>query len=482
MSVSAFPSRQVRTDKFLRSMCQGSYYQFFLEFWPIIAAEKLNPAWYIRELCNELQIIAERVFVQDPKEYDLIWNTPPGTTKSSVVSVGFQPWLWTRMPSLRSINGSYADRLALDLSRKSRDVVLSDKYQHLFPEIKLREDQNTKGYYANSFGGMRYSVGVGGSVIGMHGHIISVDDPIDPLGSLSDLILAESNTWINETLSRRKVNIMTTPLILIMQRLHQDDPTGNLLARARPGRIKHFILPGEDSWEIKPESFTRFYEEGLLDPVRLPREGLNDAIKELGEIGYACQIGQQPVPRGGALFKVDRLRYETTPPLKWKRGPVRYWDRAGTKDGGTFTAGVKVGLDLHNQVWVLDVVRDQWDSGERERMIDRIAQQDGRKVRIGQEQEPGSSGKDVANANMKRLTLKKFRVLNDKVTGDKEHRAQLFSQHVNCGNVIILVGDWNKTFVEEMRFFPRSKYKDQIDAGSGGVNALIKPKYRIGVL
>lgn len=472
--------RKLRTDRFLAQMCRESLFVFFCEFWEVIAAEKLNQGWYIRELCEELQIISERVFADEPKEYDLIWNCPPGTTKSSVVSVAWQPWLWTRMPSLRFMSGSHTDRLALDLSRKSRDIVTSEKYQALFPEVQLRDDQNAKGYFTTKQGGMRLAVGVGGSPIGMHAHIIAVDDPIDPQGALSDLVLAEANVWMSETLSRRKVNVMLTPTVLIMQRLHQDDPTGNMIERNK--RIKHFILPGDDSWEIKPESFKRFYEDRLLDPVRLPRQGLQEAFDELGEVGYAGQIGQNPVPRGGALFKVDRLLYQTTAPTKWKRGPIRFWDKAATKDGGSYTCGVKTALDFNGQIWILDVVRGQWDSGQREQMIDRVAVTDGREVRVGQEQEPGSAGKDTAESTMKRLTLKRFRVLTDKVTGDKELRADLFSQHVNVGGVVLLVAPWNKAYVQEMRFFPRSKYKDQIDASSGGVNGLVKKRIKIGVL
>ena len=136
-------AQKAATDKMLAQLCRESYYQFFLEFAPIVFPERIVLNWHIQFLCDELQQIAERVFRGEPKEYDFICNCPPGSSKSTIFSVLFQPWTWTRMPSARHITGSHAESLALDLSRKSRDVVLSDKYRRFFPEIQLREDQNT---------------------------------------------------------------------------------------------------------------------------------------------------------------------------------------------------------------------------------------------------------------------------------------------------------------------------------------------------
>jgi predicted phage terminase large subunit-like protein len=461
-------------------MCKQSYYQFFLEFWRVMAAEKLQESWYIKKLCDDIQEISERVFADKPKLYDEIWNCPPGTSKSSCTSIGWQPWAWTRMPSARFITGSFAERLALDLSRKSRDIVTCERYQELFPEIKLRDDQNTKSYFANTAGGMRYAVGVGGSVIGMHAHFIIVDDPIDPQAALSDLILADANNWMTETLSQRKVNSLLTPMFLIMQRLHQDDPTGSMLSRGMD--VRHRCLPADLAWDVKPEEWRAYYHDGLLDPNRLSRRALEEKLGVLQEVGYAGQFGQNPVPRGGAKFKVDNLKKGRVPPTKWKRGPVRYWDKAATRGGGAYTAGVKEALDMNDELWILDVERGQWDSGARERRMGQVAAADGKHTRIGVEQEPGAGGKESAEGSVRRLTLAGFRAYMDKVTGDKELRADPLSVYVNMGKVTLLEAPWNDAFVHEMRFFPRSKYKDQVDAAGGAFGGLTRRRYKIGAL
>lgn len=484
-------AQRVAVDRFMARTCRESYYQFFLEFWSEVNAEKLKLNWHVKYLCDELQTMCERVFVDKPKEYDLINNCPPGTSKSSIFSVFLQPWAWTRMPSMRFITGSYAERLALDLSRKSRDVVLSDKYISYFPEITLREDQNTKGYFVNSRGGIRYSTGVGGSVIGMHAHMIIIDDPMDPQGALSDLILAEANTWMSETLSQRKIDKQVTPTALVMQRLHQDDPTGYWLDKG--GRIKHICLPCDDGWPILPVELAAKYRDadGLLDPVRFPAAQLQEEEKKLGPTGYAGQYGQQPTPRGGAMFKVDKFVKERILPSVWKRGPVRYWDKAATATGkGSWTVGVKMGMDLFDRIWVIDVVRGRWESGQREKKIIETAAADGKKVRIGIEQEPGGGGKEAAERAARTYSLAGYRVTIDVVRATKEGRASggiearadTYSVQVNTGNVVLLSAPWNEPFIEEYRFFPNSRFNDQVDAGSGAYAMLSKPRLIIGAL
>jgi predicted phage terminase large subunit-like protein len=772
-------------DKMLAQLCRESFFAFFLEFWQETAAEKLVANWHIEKLCGELQVMAERVFRSEPKEYDLIANCMPGTTKSTIFSILFPAWTWTRMPSARIISGSYADSLALDLSRKSRDVVTCDKYRAYFPEIELREDQNTKGYYTNTRGGFRKAIGVGGSIIGMHGHFLIVDDPIDPLGALSDLILKESNDWMNETLSQRKVDKQIAVLALVMQRLHQNDCTGDMLERnaSTPDRIRHICLPCDSiEWPVLPSSWKQYYtEDGLFDPGRYPKSVLDDALRVLGEVGYAGQYGQQPAPRGGSMFRIDRLRYEPSVPMAWKRGPVRYWDKAcliagtkiettegvkpiesvevsdsvltgqgykyvewagktkevtelvsvmysngsvvtGTPDhlvwtedsgwiplvdasasnynvgiehleswrdqlwpvvdrsvwqipkykpsmasitgagqesdtllredgtrlvsdiitkpfikpygdftkaiyplvmmfttltktqvttrlrilsayhtehtcastggdgaqiakwlqawwrgqkqseasrflkrmaeskqkpcqleswhagvaalntnvvrgivvlasvpmlvarqrnengavpvydltvqeahefvangilvhnstagGGAFTVGVKMALDYEDRVWILDVVRGRWEPGERERIILKTAALDGKKCRIGIEQEPGASGKEVAQQAQRNYIKAGYRCYVDCVRGSKEERAlginqeirsDSFAAQVNSYNVVLIPAPWNKEFVEELRLFPVSKYKDQTDAAVGAYSMISKQRLRIGV-
>jgi predicted phage terminase large subunit-like protein len=472
---------KLSTNKFLSNCCRESYFTFFTEFWPFISSEKLVLNWHIKLLCDELQSIVERVIQGKEKEGDLCCNCPPGSTKYSVFSVMLQPWAWTRMPGMKFITGSYSERISLDLSRRSRDVVMSEKYKSLFPEIEMSSDQNTKHFWVNTKGGMRYVTGVGGSVTGLHSHAIIVDDPIDPQDVLSDLMIKEVNIWLNETLSQRKVDKMITPTLMVMQRLHQYDPTGMWIENNH--RFKHIVLPAEDSDTVQPVYLRQFYKDGLLDSTRLPRTVLEEAYKVLGEVGYAGQFMQNPVPRGGAMFKVDRLMFDPHPPSVWKIGPIRYWDKAiKVSNDACWTVGVKGGLDLNDNIWILDVRRARWDAGTRELQIQRTAEVDGRKTWVHMEQEPASSGQESVERSCHALAMLGYRAKADKVTGDKEIRADTFSVAVNNGRVILVPGLWNHELVEELRYFPNSRYKDQTDACAGLFGALSKKKLRVGAL
>lgn len=474
-------------DRLEASICRDSFYAFVQRFWHEVVPEDPIWNWHIEVLCDYLQEAAERVFRGEPKEHDLLCNIPPGTTKSTIASVMFPAWVWTRMPTARTICSSYSTPLSLVLSRRCRDVVQSDRWRRLFPGITLRKDQSTKSYFENEQGGWRYSTSTNGTVTGFHGHFIIIDDPLDPNRAVSDAELANANHHVSETLPTRKVDKIITVTMLIMQRLHQNDPSAVMLEKSKQtsgAKVRHINLPAEVEGngldQVRPRKLASFYRGGLLDPVRMPREVLDQLRVALGEHGYSGQMLQRPVPRGGAMFKVDRITLDQHPPLRHFKGLVRYWDKAGTQDGGAFTAGVFMGLDARGRYWILDVVKGQWESHARERVILQTAQLDGVKVEVGVEQEPGSGGKESAQATVRNLAGFKVRV--DRPTGDKVIRADPFSVQVNGENVMMKPGPWNGEYLDELRHFPHSKYKDQVDASSGAFLLLTKPRLKAGGL
>lgn len=463
------------------SLCRTSFFDFVKEFWEIVIPEAPVYNWHVEYLCNEIQEVLERVFVVEKKKYDLLVNIPPGTTKSTIASVMLPAWVWTRMPTARGIFGSFAADLSLDLSRKTRDIILSEKYINAFPDIVLRNDQNTKSYFINTKGGWRKAVGTGNMITGFHGHYHTIDDPIDPKAALSEADLKATNSWMNETLSTRKVNKEVCPLILIMQRLHQNDPSGNLMERMEQGRkVKHICLPGELTAKVSPVELRERYVDGLLDPIRLTRSVLAEQEDTLGQYGYAGQILQHPIPPGGGMFKIDRLWERCKPAPDKLVQSVRYWDKAATPDAGCYTVGFKMGVDKEGNYWILDVQRFQKSSEEREKIIEAVAASDGKDVLIGLEQEPGSGGKESVESTVRRLAGYRMRV--DRPTGDKTLRADPFSVQVNKGNVYMTPNAWNTALLSEMEYFPHSTYKDQVDAGSGAFNLLSKPRIKVGAL
>jgi len=320
-------------------------------------------------------------------------------------------------------------------------------------------------------------------VTGFHGHFLIVDDPLNPEEAVSETELRKANDWIGRTLSTRKVDKALTPTILIMQRLHENDPSNLMMESVgKPGvKIRHINLPAEinedNEKEVRPRSLKRKYIHGLLDPVRMSREILDEAQSKLLEYGYAGQFLQRPVPLSGGMFKIDKIHIGL-PPSHWQR-LVRFWDKAGTEGGGAYTVGVLMGLDKENHLWVLDVIRGQWDTGMRETLIKQTAQIDGTRVEVGIEQEPGSGGKESAQNTSR--NLRGFIVTIIRPTGDKVLRAKPYSSQVNNENVYLASGEWNRTYINELALFPNGRYKDQVDASSGACTLLTGPRGRIGV-
>lgn len=459
-----------------RELCTSSFYDFFLRFWPVVSPEVLIDNWHIRVICDEYQKMAERVFLRQPKEYDLVLNVPPGSTKSTITSVMFPAWCWARQPSFRIINACYALDLALFLAKQCRLVVQSEKYQSLFPHVQLTSE--AEGIMMTSANGQRIAAAVGGRVLGLHAHWVALDDVLNPKEALTEVGLASARHFLEHTIPHRVVSKTVTPISLVMQRLAKDDPTEYMLKLGeKEGAVpvRHVCLPatleGAEDY-VRPRSFRSRYVDGLLDPVRLPKRVLLTE-KVRSPMGYAGQYLQQPSPAEGNQFHPDMIQILPTAPVHFKKRPVRAWDKAATKNGGDYTAGVKMAQALDGSFWILDVKHGQWDTSEREERIKATAVQDGKKTKIVIEQEPGSGGKDSSLATVRNLAG--FAVKRKTVgrhSGNKVWRADPLAGQVNAGNVRMVKADWNAGLLEEMKYFPHWKHDDRVDSASEAFNEL----------
>jgi phage terminase large subunit-like protein len=483
-------------DALVASVCRDSFWDFIKEFWEEVpGAGVMVPNWHMQFLADELQIAAERVFLSQPKEYDEVFNVPFGTSKSTICSILFHPWTWTRLPQARHLTATHTDMLALDLASKSREVIRSEKYRTLFPEIELMHVQDAKGYYMNTLGGVRQAFTVGGkNPMGFHFHFLGVDDPLDPQKAVSQAEIKNAREFMNQTLPSRKVDKAVSFTYLVMQRLDREDPTAVMVERAKldnAARLRHVCLPGELTEDVSPPEWAAYYVDKLLDPQRLPWSVLKEYRAVLGPYGYAGQVLQKPTPPGGGMFKEgwfnQRLRaspYHST--------RVRFWDRASTEDGGCYTAGVLMSLDSEDNYWVEHVEHGQWEPDDRNNRILAAAYRD--RSRYGPkhaptiviEEEGGSTAKDARKMLMKKLAG--FPVQFIHPTGSKDVRAEPWASMLAALNVrLVDDGTWNVSgYVQEhVLFRPEpgkrlGKYKDQVDASSGAFNFLLASRQAVG--
>jgi predicted phage terminase large subunit-like protein len=480
--------------KLQREINDRSLFEFLQWVWPAYSSQPFVANWHIKYLCKQLEKVAYGVGNREIKKHDLLINISPGTTKTALCSIIFPVWCWTKWYWMRFITCSYSSDLSLESAEYSRDIVKSTLFRSIYPELVIKADKEGKGNFkivklvdnvagnkkrkAELNGGNRYSTSVGGTLTGFHADIIIWDDPLKPDESASPKQLKTVNNWIDQTLPTRKTNKAVSAIIGIMQRLNQNDPSGHLLEKKKK-KLKHVCLPGEIihfKHLVRPAKLVKKYsKDGLFDKQRMGKDVLEELESDLGQYGYAGQIGQNPAPPGGGLFKVDN--FVMTAQLLDRRQivkSVRYWDKAATIEAGAYTVGVKMHLLKNKFFFIEDVKRGQWSSEVRERMIRQTAIADGTDVDIVIEQEGGSGGKESAEGTIRNLAG--FRVKAERPIGDKNTRADRYSVQVNNGSFILVVADWNARFKEEYELFPNGTYKDQVDAGAGAFNYLVKKR------
>lgn len=424
---------------------------------------------------------------------DGILNVPPRMSKSTTASVCGPVYSWIDQAHLRWLTTAYRDNLSTRDSVRSRRLIQSQWFQERWGDrFDLRGDQNQKTFYENTKGGSRQAQSVVGGSTGEGGNRILVDDPHNVRRAESDVERENCCNWWDEEMSSRLDDPKHDGRLIIMQRLNEQDLSGHCIAK---GTYEHMYLPMEfelhnpnhsDSKPVCRIAVIGFEdprkEDGeLLEPGRFPQEVVDKLKIDLGPYAYAGQYQQRPSPRKGTMFDVDKI--ETVPTLpSGVTGMIRYWDKAGTsskkaKGRGAYTAGVKMGRislgPYKGKFIVLDVVRGQWSSTEREAVIRNTASADGKVTTVWVEQEPGSGGKESAENTVRNLAG--YAVKTECPTGDKVVRAEPLADQVVVGNVIMLAGPWNKAFTDELRTFPAGK-KDQTDGASGGFNKLAKSK------
>jgi predicted phage terminase large subunit-like protein len=284
----------------------------------------------------------------------------------------------------------------------------------------------------------------------------------------------------------------------------EDSPTYGLPIPARAGVLRYFIrLDGVITWgDTKKELYSRLPKmpadvdiSKLVKSVTFIPATIYDNKKLLDQNPeYLANLLSQSYvererllggnwkvkPTAGKIFNSSWWNNKTLDAapaegIRW----ARYWDKAGTDEmeatGRTpYTVGVLIGKDRHNIYYIRDVKRERLSAMKRERLIKATAYEDeailSRSVKIFVEQEPGSGGKESAEASTRNLSG--FIIKTDRVTGDKISRALPMSAQVEAGNVYLIKGDWNKSYIQELHAFPDNEIKDQVDASSGGFNKL----------
>lgn len=314
--------------------------------------------WHIDLICEYLEAAQLREVRQ------IIINMPPRFLKSVIGSVAFPAWLLGKNASEQILVGSYAEKLSIKHSIDCRMVIQTPWYKEIFPEVELTSDQNEKGKFVTTKRGHRIAVSVGGTVTGEGGNFIIIDDPHNPKKAVSDVERTFANdVWHDQTMTSRFNDPKKSVEMIIMQRLHDRDLTGHVLAKENANWV-HLKIPQEAPVQIVvkyPLSGKKITREvgDLIHPDRFGPVENAKAKVDLGPYGYAGQQQQEPVPLGGGRIKMAWFPRYSHVPLNPEEVIISM-DTGNKKNAYNNPTAIGVFIRPHksNQWYLIQVIKD----------------------------------------------------------------------------------------------------------------------------
>jgi predicted phage terminase large subunit-like protein len=412
--------------------------------------------WHLEVLCAKLQA------VKDGKIRRLIITLPPRSLKSHVVSVAFTTYLLGHKPHARILCASYAQSLADDFALESLQLMSSAFYQDLFG---TRLDREAVADLSTTAGGRRFATSVGGVTTGKGGDYLIIDDPLKADEAMSDACRSKVNTWMDTALYSRQNNKESSAIIIVAQRLHQDDLVGHVLD-SEDWDVVSFsaIAPEDESFLIDTPYGPRRYGRAkgeALHPEFESLASLAGTRKRLGSAAFSAQYLQEPAPEEGLYVREHWFpRYtQATLPTKFDRILVS-WDTANKiTEMSDYSVGTVWGTKGEN-AYLLDVVRDKWEIPELERKVVEVAQRYTKPVVLV---EDCASGQQL----IQRLSRLGLAVQPCKPEGDKKTRFCNQLPAMERGAVHLPVeAPWLADLLNELKAFPHDDHDDQVDSVS----------------
>jgi predicted phage terminase large subunit-like protein len=280
---------------------------FVKKAWRVIHPTRpLVWSWHYDLLCEYLTAVKQR------KVTRLIINVPPRTAKSTIATICFPSWVWASDPAQNFLSASYSLDLSTEHSVMRRSLLQGGWYRRMWGDkFRLSGDRNQIGQYMNDRRGQMIATSIGGTTQGRGCDIAILDDPVSPDQALSDAERRTANNWIDNTLRSRLNDPATGCIVLVMQRLHELDPTGYLLGQ-EPGVWTHLRIPleaeNDETWRFPISGKVILRDAG---GILMPRRFTETAVEELKRhrLRWSGQYQQRPAPIGGNLIKRNEVRY-----------------------------------------------------------------------------------------------------------------------------------------------------------------------------
>lgn len=420
--------------------------------------------WHADELCSHLAACVAGYHTDEIDARKLLINIPPGCSKSLWVSVFLTPWVWTIWPGFCAIHASFDQKLVRRDARKALLILQSDWYRKRWPHVQLRDNSQAETEFFNTQGGFRYATTVGSGVTGWHADLRIVDDPTKPLdtvgtAAVTAVALETVKTWWANTMSTRNKDPKNARYCVIMQRLHENDLAGHLIATDTPCVLRLPMRFEEEDrcWNEGIGGDRRFSDGQLLWPERYPEEAVS-RLEDTLTVYASAQLQQNPVNADGEIFKQIWFRH-------WSELPRFQYHYLSVDCAFDSTAACDY---VSIQVWgkhgpnyyLVDEVLDRLSFTETLQAIRQVLA----KYRCGPKLvEKKANGEAVINTLSRQISG--FIAVNPK-TG-KQARARAVTYLHQAGNVYyppIETHSFVARHMAQLLGFPKARHDDSVDA------------------
>lgn len=419
----------------------------------------LKHNWHQDVICNAL----ERIVTGQIKR--LIINVPPRSGKTELAVINFMAWCMGNFPDSEFIHASYSKRLATANAYATRAIMQHEKYAEIFPHVMMQNDSRAKDEFRTSDGGIVYATGAEGTITGYgagkmrdyFGGAIIIDDPHKAGEANSDTMRQNVIDWFSTTMESRK-NSPDTPIIVIMQRLHEDDLSGFLLNGGNGEDWEHIKIPALD------ESDKTFWD-GQFVTEDLHR------LRASNTYMFSGQMMQEPSPIGGGIFKDDWWRfYDKEPEFEYRMIYADTAQKTGEEnDYSVFQCWGK----SEGGIYLIDQLRGKWEAPQLLQMAEMFwmkhsSNKNGNLRRMKIEDKASGTGL-IQQMRQKRMLVGDIQRNRDKIT-----RAYDAAPVIESGRVFLpRESQFLPEFIREHSLFPNGKHDDQIDPMMDAVQDMI---------
>ena len=414
-----------------------------------------------------------------------------------ICSIALPAWILGHNPKAQILCVSYNDELAEKFAISCRDVMQSDWYRELFPMTRLHQSRQAVNDFATTRGGGRIATSVGGTLTGRGADWIIIDDPQKSVDATSETQRAKLNEWYGSTLYSRLNDKANGKIILVMQRLHQDDLTGRLLELGEQFNIiKLSIIATEDeNWMVKNRIsgkvrvITRAKGE-LLHTERENMDVVTSIKNSMGENAFVAQYQQDPCPPEGGIIKESWLHYytkaqgESIDPAKYCRIFLS-WDTANkTGPNNAYSACCVILMTRESNMYkyyLLDVVRGKWEMPDLIRQVEKVycywKYEKGGQHLVRLLIEDKASGTQLIQMLMAQRDRHGYNFAIEPIKPDTDKTSRLMGASAYIENGTLRFpqeAPWLSDFKKELLGFPNGKYKDQVDALTQCINYVVQ--------